>query len=184
MQRISDTTTLPFAMHYLRSRIMEELDTSHLTERLLQGWSRLDDAEVVIFVGPVTAYAYSFNFSLLLLKGIGTFPAKKRNRTVLLPKDKSKNNKNPAPTMNSRSKQNKQTKSCRPSRKGCSVEEQQVTVDGLRGGRQSRDKRRIPSCMCVDLYHPTTVLLCFTVINKEMNQIFFGSLAKFYTSSI
>lgn len=60
----------------------------------------------------------------------------------------------------------------------------QVTVDGLRGGRQSRDKRRIPSCMCVDLYHRTTVLLCFTVINKEMNQIFFGSLAKFYTSSI
>ncbi|KAM3193473.1 hypothetical protein ACQJBY_070220 [Aegilops geniculata] len=59
----------------------------------------------------------------------------------------------------------------------------EVTVDGLRGGRQSRDKRRIPSCMCVDLYHPTTVLLCFTVINKEMNQIFFGSLAKFYTST-
>ncbi|XP_073352620.1 uncharacterized protein [Aegilops tauschii subsp. strangulata] len=90
MQRISDTTTLPFAIHYLRSQIMEELDTSHLTERLLQGWSGLDDAEVVIFVGPVTAYAYSFNFSLLLLKGIGTFPARKRNRTVLLPKDKSK----------------------------------------------------------------------------------------------
>ena len=60
----------------------------------------------------------------------------------------------------------------------------QVTVDGLRGGRQSRDKRRIPSCMCVNLYRPTIVLLCFTVINKEMNQIFFGSLAKFYTSSI
>ena len=60
----------------------------------------------------------------------------------------------------------------------------QVTVDGLRGGRQSRDKRHIPSCMCVDLYHPNTVSLCFTVINKEMNQIFFGSLAKFYTSSI
>ncbi|KAM0859401.1 hypothetical protein ACQ4PT_047222 [Festuca glaucescens] len=37
VQRISDTTTLPFAMHYLRSRIMEELDISHLTERLLQG---------------------------------------------------------------------------------------------------------------------------------------------------
>ncbi|XP_073366076.1 uncharacterized protein [Aegilops tauschii subsp. strangulata] len=30
-------------------------------------WSGLDDAEVVIFVGPVTAYAYSFNFSLLLV---------------------------------------------------------------------------------------------------------------------
>ncbi|XP_062199776.1 peroxisome biogenesis protein 3-1-like [Phragmites australis] len=37
VQRISDTTTLPFAMHYLRSRIMEELDISHLTEKLLQG---------------------------------------------------------------------------------------------------------------------------------------------------
>ncbi|XP_047050211.1 peroxisome biogenesis protein 3-1-like [Lolium rigidum] len=37
VQRISDTTTLPFAMHYLRSRIIEELDISHLTERLLQG---------------------------------------------------------------------------------------------------------------------------------------------------
>ncbi|XP_073365140.1 uncharacterized protein [Aegilops tauschii subsp. strangulata] len=30
-------------------------------------WSGLDDAEVVIFVGPVTAYAYSFNFFLLLV---------------------------------------------------------------------------------------------------------------------
>ncbi|KAL6655803.1 hypothetical protein ACP70R_006629 [Stipagrostis hirtigluma subsp. patula] len=37
VQRISDTTTLPFAMHYLRTRIMEELDISHLTEKLLQG---------------------------------------------------------------------------------------------------------------------------------------------------
>ncbi|KQK24046.1 peroxisome biogenesis protein 3-1 [Brachypodium distachyon] len=37
VQRISDTTTLPFAMHYLRSRIVEELDISHLTEKLLQG---------------------------------------------------------------------------------------------------------------------------------------------------
>ncbi|KAK3129843.1 hypothetical protein QOZ80_6BG0485520 [Eleusine coracana subsp. coracana] len=37
VQRISDTTTLPFAMHYLRSRIMEELDISHLTEKLVQG---------------------------------------------------------------------------------------------------------------------------------------------------
>jgi peroxin-3 len=37
VQKISDTTTLPFAMHYLRSRIMEELDISHLTEKLLQG---------------------------------------------------------------------------------------------------------------------------------------------------
>ncbi|VAI26427.1 unnamed protein product [Triticum turgidum subsp. durum] len=41
VQRISDTTTLPFAMHYLRSRIMEELDISHLTERLLQGKGEL-----------------------------------------------------------------------------------------------------------------------------------------------
>ncbi|XP_048572309.1 uncharacterized protein LOC125552704 [Triticum urartu] len=30
-------------------------------------WCGLDDAEVVIFAGPVTAYAYSFNFSLLLV---------------------------------------------------------------------------------------------------------------------
>ncbi|CAM0948595.1 unnamed protein product [Alopecurus aequalis] len=37
VQKISDTTTLPFAMRYLRSRILEELDISHLTERLLQG---------------------------------------------------------------------------------------------------------------------------------------------------
>ncbi|TVU09112.1 hypothetical protein EJB05_42553 [Eragrostis curvula] len=37
VQRVSDTTTLPFAMHYLRSRIMEELDISHLTEKLLRG---------------------------------------------------------------------------------------------------------------------------------------------------
>ncbi|KAF7069945.1 hypothetical protein CFC21_075514 [Triticum aestivum] len=41
VQRISDTTTLPFAMHYLRSRVMEELDISHLTERLLQGKGEL-----------------------------------------------------------------------------------------------------------------------------------------------
>jgi peroxin-3 len=37
VQRISDTAMLPFSMHYLRSRIMEELDILHLTERLLQG---------------------------------------------------------------------------------------------------------------------------------------------------
>ncbi|OAY70885.1 Peroxisome biogenesis protein 3-2, partial [Ananas comosus] len=37
IQRISDTTTLPYAMHYLRSRISEELDLSHLTEKLMQG---------------------------------------------------------------------------------------------------------------------------------------------------
>uniref|UniRef100_A0A0E0LZP8 Peroxin-3 n=1 Tax=Oryza punctata TaxID=4537 RepID=A0A0E0LZP8_ORYPU len=37
VQKISDTTTLPFAMHYLRSRIMEELDISHLTEKLMHG---------------------------------------------------------------------------------------------------------------------------------------------------
>ncbi|XP_008803262.2 peroxisome biogenesis protein 3-1-like [Phoenix dactylifera] len=37
IQRISDTTTLPYAMHYLRSRILEELDLSHLTEKLMQG---------------------------------------------------------------------------------------------------------------------------------------------------
>ena len=41
VQRISDTTTLPFALHYLRSRVMEELDISHLTERLLQGKGEL-----------------------------------------------------------------------------------------------------------------------------------------------
>ncbi|XP_010923819.1 peroxisome biogenesis protein 3-1 isoform X2 [Elaeis guineensis] len=37
IQRISDTTTLPYAMHYLRSRILEELDLSHLTDKLMQG---------------------------------------------------------------------------------------------------------------------------------------------------
>jgi peroxin-3 len=37
VQKISDMTTLPFQMHFLRLRIMEELDFSHLTERLLQG---------------------------------------------------------------------------------------------------------------------------------------------------
>ncbi|CAN6717442.1 unnamed protein product [Malus baccata var. baccata] len=36
IQRIADTTTLPHAMHYLSSRIAEELDLSHLTERLMQ----------------------------------------------------------------------------------------------------------------------------------------------------
>ncbi|KAJ8475768.1 hypothetical protein OPV22_019495 [Ensete ventricosum] len=37
IQRISDTTTLPYAMHYLRSRISKDLDLSHLTEKLMQG---------------------------------------------------------------------------------------------------------------------------------------------------
>ncbi|XP_058088257.1 peroxisome biogenesis protein 3-2-like isoform X2 [Magnolia sinica] len=37
IQRISDSTTLPYAMQYLRFRISEELDLSHLTERLMQG---------------------------------------------------------------------------------------------------------------------------------------------------
>lgn len=36
IQRISDSTTLPYAMHYLRCRVLEELDISHLTERLMQ----------------------------------------------------------------------------------------------------------------------------------------------------
>lgn len=34
IQRIADTTTLPHAMHYLSSRIAEELDHSELTEKL------------------------------------------------------------------------------------------------------------------------------------------------------
>ncbi|KAJ4961857.1 hypothetical protein NE237_021767 [Protea cynaroides] len=37
IQRIADSTTLPYSMHYLRSRISEELDLSHLTTRLSQG---------------------------------------------------------------------------------------------------------------------------------------------------
>jgi peroxin-3 len=37
VQRISDSTTLPFAMHDLCSWIMEEHDILHLIERLLQG---------------------------------------------------------------------------------------------------------------------------------------------------
>lgn len=37
IQRISDTTTLPYAMHYLRSRMFEELDLSAITDRLMQG---------------------------------------------------------------------------------------------------------------------------------------------------
>lgn len=37
IQRIADTTTLPHVMHYLSSRMAEELDLSHLTERLMKG---------------------------------------------------------------------------------------------------------------------------------------------------
>ncbi|XP_058091579.1 peroxisome biogenesis protein 3-2-like isoform X2 [Magnolia sinica] len=37
IQRISDSMTLPYAIHYLRCRISEELDLSQLTERLMQG---------------------------------------------------------------------------------------------------------------------------------------------------
>ncbi|KAM7471096.1 hypothetical protein LguiA_009279 [Lonicera macranthoides] len=37
IQRIADTTTLPHAMLYLSSRVAEELDLSHLTERLMKG---------------------------------------------------------------------------------------------------------------------------------------------------
>ncbi|KAK9115397.1 hypothetical protein Syun_022194 [Stephania yunnanensis] len=36
IQRIADSTTLPYAMHYLQSRISDELDPSYLTERLMQ----------------------------------------------------------------------------------------------------------------------------------------------------
>ncbi|KAK8949473.1 Peroxisome biogenesis protein 3-2 [Platanthera zijinensis] len=36
IQRISDTATLPYAMHYLRSRITEDLDLSDLTDKLRQ----------------------------------------------------------------------------------------------------------------------------------------------------
>lgn len=37
IQRVSDTVTLPGSMTYLKSRISEELDLSHLTEKLMQG---------------------------------------------------------------------------------------------------------------------------------------------------
>ncbi|XP_042502858.1 peroxisome biogenesis protein 3-2-like [Macadamia integrifolia] len=37
IQRIADSTTLPYSIHYLQSRISEELDLSHLTARLSQG---------------------------------------------------------------------------------------------------------------------------------------------------
>ncbi|XP_058732448.1 peroxisome biogenesis protein 3-2-like [Vicia villosa] len=37
IQRISDTITLPHSMHNLSCRISEELDLSHLLERLMQG---------------------------------------------------------------------------------------------------------------------------------------------------
>ena len=37
IQRVSDTVTLPYSMNYLRSRISEDLDLSHLTEKLMQG---------------------------------------------------------------------------------------------------------------------------------------------------
>lgn len=37
IQRIADTTTLPHAMQYLNSRVMEELDVYHLMERLKKG---------------------------------------------------------------------------------------------------------------------------------------------------
>ncbi|RVX18076.1 Peroxisome biogenesis protein 3-2 [Vitis vinifera] len=37
IQRIADTTTLPHSMLYLSGRIAEELDLSHLTERLMKG---------------------------------------------------------------------------------------------------------------------------------------------------
>ncbi|XP_061988334.1 peroxisome biogenesis protein 3-2 [Rosa rugosa] len=36
IQSIADTTTLPHVMHYLSSRIAEELDTTYITERLMQ----------------------------------------------------------------------------------------------------------------------------------------------------
>ncbi|XP_020241779.1 peroxisome biogenesis protein 3-1-like [Asparagus officinalis] len=40
IQRVSDTVTLPYSMNYLRVRISEDLDLSHLTEKLLQGRGR------------------------------------------------------------------------------------------------------------------------------------------------
>ncbi|XP_050378644.1 peroxisome biogenesis protein 3-2-like [Argentina anserina] len=36
IQSIADTTTLPHAMHYLSNRIAEEMDTTYITERLMQ----------------------------------------------------------------------------------------------------------------------------------------------------
>ena len=37
VQRIADTTTLPHAIQYLSNRIEEELELSHLTDRLMKG---------------------------------------------------------------------------------------------------------------------------------------------------
>jgi hypothetical protein len=37
IQRISDITTLPYAMHELRTQILEQLDLSELRDQLMQG---------------------------------------------------------------------------------------------------------------------------------------------------
>lgn len=42
IQRISDTITLPHAMHNLSCRVAEELDLTHLLERLIQGKGQLN----------------------------------------------------------------------------------------------------------------------------------------------
>ncbi|XP_048527554.1 peroxisome biogenesis protein 3-2-like [Triticum urartu] len=63
VQRISDTTTLPFAMHYLRSRVMEELDISHLTERLLQGKGELTPEDKYETWEKIKILSWSMSFN-------------------------------------------------------------------------------------------------------------------------
>lgn len=68
IQRIADTTTLPHAMHYLSSRIEEELELSHLTDRLMQGKGQpnaLTAAEKLELWDKLKTMSKSFAFSLI-----------------------------------------------------------------------------------------------------------------------
>jgi len=71
IQRISDTITLPHSMHNLSCRIAQDLDLSHLLERLIQGkgqpntltqsekldlWSRLKILSMNLLFTPFVSF--------------------------------------------------------------------------------------------------------------------------------
>lgn len=69
IQRIADTTTLPHAMQYLNSRVMEELDVYHLMERLVKGKDQpnpLTSAEKIELWDRLKFLSMNLSFSLFM----------------------------------------------------------------------------------------------------------------------
>lgn len=81
IQKISETITLPYTMQYLGSRILEELDLSYLTEKLMQAnakerlelWERLKILSFVRITTSVWATTVLFLFVHVQVNILGRY---------------------------------------------------------------------------------------------------------------